>query len=773
MAKRLKSELSAENKDSEPVKKAPLGKSESSPLETDHIFPSIATSDFKSSTWRDSYDFPYNPDPLARSNNYAIYDEMRKDDQIKACLSLKKDMVIGAGWEINSDDEEVKEFFTKDLEDLNDSASVDSSFENCLRDMLSFYEYGFSVSEVVGKLVDGMYHLSAIKTRSAHSWQFDLDAKGDLRKLIQTTGTGDKVLDAKNFLIATYQPEFGNPYGKSDLSSAHDAWKAKKFFQRMFCIYIERFASPTSIARYKAGTQDEEIERIFEMVKTIQNSTVLALPDDVSIDFIQSARDATDGYMKGIDLWNLSIGRALLVPDLLGITGAKTSGGSFSLGQTQFEMFQACVQKDRKMLERLINIRIIQPLAKANFGEDVEVSFHLKPWAQEDTESHLTMWLDAVKAKVYKPGIDEIDHFREAINFPQSPVEIPEAPVMPPGMLPGMPPGMPPGMQPNQPAPNLPAPIDAEVEDGDEDEDGDKPKTDRRAFSRGEKLKLYRDLNSYERKVDFPAIKRTMDSAERSFTKTVTAVQKRIVLDLIEQIKARQILKNFRPESINTLEVKFKREMNDIIKGQFRLLFRDAVNEARHEIIPSGQKHFVEGDIFPDEFEAILDVEAFKMVGDYSADLNKRATNKLIKGIKDGLSEGELVRGLKSELTDFSDRWVSTMVRTKTTEIYNTSRKTLWETDPLIKQIVVAYTFSAVMDDRTSDVCASLDGNVYEVGSFIDRVTPPLHFNCRSILVPVTRFEDYKASKEPTLESLKQKGGGLIVLESNDRITSD
>jgi SPP1 gp7 family putative phage head morphogenesis protein len=133
-----------------------------------------------------------------------------------------------------------------------------------------------------------------------------------------------------------------------------------------------------------------------------------------------------------------------------------------------------------------------------------------------------------------------------------------------------------------------------------------------------------------------------------------------------------------------------------------------------------------------------------------------------MRGIKDGLSEASITKLIREDMDTATERWIATMVRTKTTEIYNSTRKTVWETDPLIKQIVEAYQFSAVLDERTTDVCRSLDGKVFERGGFVDRITPPLHFNCRSLLVPITKFEDYKASKEPSLESLVERGGGLI-----------
>ncbi len=44
--------------------------------------------------------------------------------------------------------------------------------------------------------------------------------------------------------------------------------------------------------------------------------------------------------------------------------------------------------------------------------------------------------------------------------------------------------------------------------------------------------------------------------------------------------------------------------------------------------------------------------------------------------------------------------------------------------------------FVSVLDGRTSKLCASLDGSIWEINDPAKRV-PPLHPHCRSILVPV------------------------------------
>ena len=74
-------------------------------LEANQVFPVVEKSAFKSSDYPESFDFPWNPDPLARGNNYQIYDEMKHDDQVKSSISTKKDIVLSTGWEIKCENE--------------------------------------------------------------------------------------------------------------------------------------------------------------------------------------------------------------------------------------------------------------------------------------------------------------------------------------------------------------------------------------------------------------------------------------------------------------------------------------------------------------------------------------------------------------------------------------------------------------------------------------------------------------------------------------------
>jgi phage gp29-like protein len=213
---------------------------------------------------------------------------MRRDDQIKAGLSLKKDFVVGGGWQIECENPEIKEFVTDSLSRCGEADSLDATFEDILKDILSAYDYGFSISEPVYKLRNGQYTIKSIKVRAPHSFKFHVDDKGNVEKVEQNTPTGSISLKPSTLFHHIYMPEFGNPYGNSDLKSSYSPWKAKKFIERFLAIYLERFASPTIVGRGRPGMSPGEMDRFLGVLKSIQQSTEIAVPDGVQVDFIQN-----------------------------------------------------------------------------------------------------------------------------------------------------------------------------------------------------------------------------------------------------------------------------------------------------------------------------------------------------------------------------------------------------------------------------------------------------------------------------------------------------
>ena len=104
-------------------------------------------------------DFPkYNPDDLIGRKGAAIYKKMYRDEQIKACLKFKADAILSRGYVFDLDyekeglsAEEAERricLFHKVVE------SIDGSFNDVLRKVLSAFRNGFSVSEKVYKDIE-------------------------------------------------------------------------------------------------------------------------------------------------------------------------------------------------------------------------------------------------------------------------------------------------------------------------------------------------------------------------------------------------------------------------------------------------------------------------------------------------------------------------------------------------------------------------------------------------------------------------------------------
>jgi SPP1 gp7 family putative phage head morphogenesis protein len=76
---------------------------------------------------------------------------------------------------------------------------------------------------------------------------------------------------------------------------------------------------------------------------------------------------------------------------------------------------------------------------------------------------------------------------------------------------------------------------------------------------------------------------------------------------------------------------------------------------------------------------------------------------------------------------------------------------------------VIGFLYSAIIDGRQTEVCEFLDGKILRPDTEdTNALTPSNHFNCRSILIPVTKDEGpvtfITAGQIGRALELKQKG---------------
>jgi len=133
------------------------------------------------------------------------------------------------------------------------------------------------------------------------------------------------------------------------------------------------------------------------------------------------------------------------------------------------------------------------------------------------------------------------------------------------------------------------------------------------------------------------------------------------------------------------------------------------------------------------------------LVDDLLSRIAESARQKVEYAIRDGISTGKTnqeiiqrIRGTKrlnfeDGLLNSTKSDIDRTVRTVRSHVANQAYLDSY------KKIGFEYVrFVSVLDGRTSKLCASLDGSIWEINDPAKRV-PPLHPHCRSILVPVEK----------------------------------
>jgi SPP1 gp7 family putative phage head morphogenesis protein len=690
---------------------------------------------FNSSMFPDSQFNPWNPDDLVQKHqDYSLYEEMLKDDQVSACAQLKKDLVLCSGYDFIAEDDNQEEM-VKDLE-IAFKEDPDWSFEEMLEEILTAYDFGFSLSEKVFKdRGDGKISLRFIKTRHPGPWLINQDDHGNITSFEQQGSTDNKKIEPHKLMHYVNQRRFQIPYGRSDLRTAYQAWFMKKHVTRWYGIFIEKAASPIPVAKYSSDVTPSEKTEMLTNIKKFQTKSAMVYPEEFELEFLE-AKTTGDAFIKGINLFNMFIGRAHLIPDLLGFSGSETAGGSYNLGEKQMEIFFNHIGRRRFLLERFINNELIWPVVLNNFGYvDNYPKFKLRPISMSDLVKHVETWLKLIQAKVYKPSDADINHAKKALDFPiEDEIERFNDELNNNSKT---------SIDDNNPAQNEDSKklIDNQEENTELEEIGkdisdDEPNKNTGKSKKKESFqsKLFSPTSgTFSNKVDFNLIKKEMDNTIDLVDKLGGNQLDMIYKDFTDTIVKRKIVEGKKLDRLDKIKLKGFDKLEKIISEALQDVYKKGQVIAETEILAN---QFA-APLVDKEFLKILEQETFEAIGKWKFDLPKNAKVLMVESIKDGLGTAQVVDKLLDETKDISKAALTRYVRTKTTEVMNKGRLAFFEKS----NVIDGYQYSAILDDRTTVICRGLHGKKFKKGT---QPVPPMHFNCRSILIGITIFEKYK-----------------------------
>lgn len=703
----------------------------------------------------------YNPDDLITRKGYGIYTEMMRDEQVKVCARFRRNAVTGRSWFFECEYEQLSETEQERRIKISEEIinQMEGSFKSRLDRLMSSLVYGHSVTEKKLKHItyDGKlyYGIEKLAGKSPDTFEFNEDEYGNLVEFVQNVSGDKKELDPKKFIFHIHNSDTDEYYGRSELREAYRAWFGKDIAIRLQNIHMERTAvgfytltpEPTSNLILTEGSED--YNRITSILNNLRSSAGILLPKGIKGEIHQFT--ATDIFDKIINSNNRAIAKALLMPDMLGLSGDNKNGNR-ALGDTQLEAFLWMLDTEADDLEETINEQLFKQLGQLNFGDHYYPRFRFNPLSKTQIIKIAEAWGKLVTAGAVTATDTDEDYLREMLDFPEK------------------------GETESEPAnnPAMPSPGSGSLDiPSNSNQSGDTKKQGETII--GDTL-LQIAYNRASKRVDFSAIDTSANvilfSAEQEISDSISTA-----LDsMFEKLRELPLVDPAESKSIK-VSSSYASDVRKAYRKMLDTSWKLGETQGRQEIKKSLGKNVnlfsrLDFERLEDIAAKYLSVEAFNMAGDLTAEMlavfareiqNGIKYSKSIKEVEDAILESLAQKGLlpQENITDaLAEKLgvkepmhrVRTAIRTATFSAINEARYNFF-TDPSMGGYVEALAYSAILDSRTTPICQELDGNVYPLRSDEwEKYRPPNHFNCRSLLVAVTQGDEYSISDSPILD---------------------
>lgn len=170
---------------------------------------------------------------------------------------------------------------------------------------------------------------------------------------------------------------------------------------------------------------------------------------------------------------------------------------------------------------------------------------------------------------------------------------------------------------------------------------------------------------------------------------------------------------------------------------------RHGQSEMMHKGLRRGHTRF--NIVKPDEPSGPLPLDAIEWIaqrvalqGRWQRDLDSLVTQVLVRALQTGATLQETMKALRDVFPEFSKARLENIARTEASAAYTQGRLAAFRAN----KMCAAVQFAAILDGRTTSICRERDGLVLMLDD--DRLianTPPLHYQCRSTLVPVDKYD--------------------------------
>lgn len=295
-----------------------------------------------------------------RGGDLEIYRDLLRDDQVWSTFQQRRDAVIGKEWEVQPGgkaaiDQEAADFATEQLRAI----AWDDVTEKALYGIF----YGHTVAELMWQRQGNRFGWEWIKVRDRKRFAFGDSGRLYLKPALQANRY-ELMPERKFWTFTSGGDNHDQPYG---MGLAHRLyWPV--FFKRndikFWLVFLERYASPTGLAKMPAGQYKEEKMRgqVLKSLQAMAAEGQIVVPEGTSLEFLESVYSGTADYENMKNAMDAAIAKIVLSQ-----TMTTDNGSSRSQSETHKDVRDEVVKSDSDLVCESFNRGPLRWLTEYNF----------------------------------------------------------------------------------------------------------------------------------------------------------------------------------------------------------------------------------------------------------------------------------------------------------------------------------------------------------------------------------------------------------------------
>jgi phage gp29-like protein len=315
--------------------------------------------------WASISELP-NPDPILRKSGRttAIYEEIVRDPHVIGELRSLRAGLFSFNAELVPGDSDAQSLESFELAKrfFDTKPAPNTEWTDLDWHSYSAILFGFSALHLGAFVkVDGYWVPSSVETWKGSRFAFDHSHNLLVKTKENPQG---ELTDPNRWTCVRHIPSAENPYGLALLSSCFWSWTFKHGGFKFFVQLCERFGVPFPVGKYPVGTQDKDIDKLLDGLANLVRDGIAAIPDDTSIDIIESKMSGEPVPLQLINLCNSEMSKALTSQTL---ATEQQNGGARAASETHAKRAGENQRADRALVASARN-QILAIIHNVNFA---------------------------------------------------------------------------------------------------------------------------------------------------------------------------------------------------------------------------------------------------------------------------------------------------------------------------------------------------------------------------------------------------------------------